>query len=108
MANVTVRIEKAVTPKQKAGLKQLRRMQLDLRWIFANEEKLRSKYLNKLVAVKNRKVAFAGDNPVELYATIRTAGEDINDFVYEYIRKEPACLLFRKTCLADNRRLGSI
>ncbi len=94
MADVKFVVKKAKTAEEKESLRQLHRMNGDMRWFFANEEKLRLKYLNKLVAVKNKKVAFTGDNYAELYAKIRVAGEDINDFLYEYMSKEPRCLLF--------------
>ena len=94
MAEVKFIVKKAETPEEKESLRQLHRMNEDMRWFFANEEKLRSKYLEKLIAVKNKKVAFTANNYPELYAKIRAAGEDIDDFLYQYISKEPRCLLF--------------
>jgi len=94
MAEGKIILKKAETPEEKAGIRQLRRMSEDRRWFFANEEKLRTKYLNKIIAFKNKRVAFTADNYPELYSKIQAAGEDIDDFLYEYMSKEPRCLLF--------------
>jgi hypothetical protein len=60
---------------------------------FANEEKLRSKYPNKFIAVKGKKVLFTNEEFKELFATIKAEGKDIDDFTIEYINEKPACLL---------------
>lgn len=94
MADTKFVVKKAETPEEKASLRQLRRMNEDTGWFFANEEKLRKKYPNKIIAFRNKKVEFTAENYPELFAKIREAEEDIDDFRYEFISKEPVCLLF--------------
>ncbi len=80
-------LEKRVTVK-------LTRAREDMEWFFANEKKLRSKYLNKYVAIKNKKILLIADTPEEMYTKIEASGEDPNDLLCDYMRKEPRCLLY--------------
>ena len=88
---VKTNLDPATEKKILAGLKRGRE---DMRWVFANEEELRSKYANKFIAVRDRKVEFVNDDVRKLFATIKAAGEDLNDFMIEYVREKPVCLLF--------------
>ena len=66
----------------------------DFRWIFANTEKLRSKYPDKYIAVKDQRVVFAYDDAKRLLDQIALSGLSADDFAIEYVRKELSCLLF--------------
>lgn len=90
---VTVRVEKVETPEEKEMLRELHHANQNLRFFLRNEEKLRSKYLNKYIAIKNKKVIFVADTADEMYAKIQAAGENLSDLLCDFMRKEPRCLL---------------
>jgi ribosome-associated translation inhibitor RaiA len=94
MARVTLRVEKVETPEEKRRLKELHQARENLRFFLRNEEKLRSKYVNKFIAIKNKKVIFTADTADEMYANIQAAGENLKDLFCEYMRKEPRCYLY--------------
>ena len=69
------------------------RVRSDFRWIFANAEKLRSKYPDKYIAVKGQRVVFAYDDAKRLLDRIALSGLSADDFAIEYVRKKPSCFL---------------
>lgn len=89
-----VKIVKLDPAVEKKMMVKLMRAREDVGWFFANEEKLRSKYLNKYIAIKNKKILFTADTPEEMYAKIEASGEDPNDLLCDYMRQEPRCLLY--------------
>ncbi len=93
MAHVKIVKTKHDPALEKKMLANIENSRKDLQWIFANEEKLRSRYSNKFIAVKGKKVLFAHEDFKKLFAAIKAEGEDVDDFTIEYIREKPACLL---------------
>jgi hypothetical protein len=77
----------------KALLDKHNRLSSDFRWIFANSEKLRSKYPNKYIAVKDERVVFAYADAKRLLDKIALSGLSADDFAIEYVRKKPSCFL---------------
>ncbi len=76
-----------------ALLKRFYRLREDFLWILTTKKKLRKKYPNKYVAVRNRTVRFANDTIEELLAEIKTHREQVDDFAIEYIGEHPVNLL---------------
>ena len=89
-----VEVKKNSNPAQEKELiAKHNKLRLDYLWIFANSEALRAKYPNRYVAVKDKKVVYANEDAKRLLSTIVKAGENIDDFAVEYVRKQAACFL---------------
>lgn len=90
-----VKIEKKV---DKELLKKYRRLHEDFLWILNNKEELRSTHANKYIAVENKKVLFSDDTMNGIMAKIIEAGQQVDDFIIEYIEKNPTHYLFAICC----------
>lgn len=71
-----------------------RRVQEDFMWILTNKEKLRTKYVNKYIAVENKEVKYTNGTIDGLIAKIKSSGKQVEDFAVEYIGESPVNLLF--------------
>lgn len=72
---------------------QHNRLSSDFRWIFDNTEKLRAKYPDKYIAVKDQQVVFAYRDAKRLLGKIALSGLSADDFAIEYVHKKPTCFL---------------
>jgi len=72
---------------------QRERLRTDYKWIADNRESLTQEFLNKYVAVKDKKVvAFDGD-VYSLLKQIRATGKKPDKFAVEYFSEHPVCYL---------------
>lgn len=78
---------------KKKLLEKNRRAMEDISWIFANEEKLRTEYPDKYIAVEDKKVEFYSETIEGLVSKINSSNRKVDDFSIEYIRVKPATFI---------------
>lgn len=74
--------------------REFHRLHADFRWVLDHMPELRSKYPNRYVAVKNKNVEYTGDTMEGIMEKIRQNNEQVDNFIIEYIEKQPVNLLF--------------
>ena len=72
---------------------QRERLRADYKWISANSESLSQKFLNKYVAVKDKKVVASDEDVYSLLKQIRATGKKPDKFAVEYFSEHPVCYL---------------
>lgn len=75
-------------------LKSYRRLREDYLWIFSNEDKLRTTYPDNYIAVEDKSVKFSGGSLEVVIEKIKESGEQVEDFIIEYMGTRRVNLLF--------------
>jgi hypothetical protein len=70
-------------------VERLERTAQDMKWLLDSEDELRTQYLHKYIAIKNKKVVFSADTPEEMVTKTLAAGENLNDLLCGYMDKGP-------------------
>ena len=73
---------------------KLNRYAKDFNWIQDNMRSLTAKYLKKYIAVKDQKVAYVADSMTEMVANILADGNDVSDYIIEYLQEEKQNFVF--------------
>jgi len=74
-------------------LERYDRLREDYLWIFATIKKLRTKYPNKYIAVKNKKVKYTNGTIESIIEEILRSDRKVEDFAIEYVGEHPVNLL---------------
>jgi hypothetical protein len=83
-----------VNPKlEQKMLNKLERLQTEYLWISANEKELKCTYLNKYIAVKDKKIAFESYDFEALLKVMIASKQDVDSFAVKRVTKDTACLL---------------
>jgi hypothetical protein len=72
---------------------QRENLRADYKWITTQEEILRRKYLNKYVAVKDKKVLLADDNAYKLVDNLKAGGISVGNTAIKFLSDHPTCFL---------------
>jgi len=72
---------------------QRERLRADYRWISDNRDKLTQEFLNKYVAVKDKKVVASDEDAPSLLKQLRATGKKPDKFAVEYFSEHPMCYL---------------
>jgi len=92
---VHVEIKKQTnSPFDKELLKSYRRLREDYLWIFSNASKLRTTYPDNYIAVENKSVKFSSESMKLLLTKIKESGEQVEDFIIEYMSTRRVNFLF--------------
>lgn len=79
--------------KMNEELKLLEKFQQDNRWLAENYHQLRKKYLNKFIAVKDKKVIDYDTDFNKLIERLEKKGEDLGRIVIEFMPPEDLILI---------------
>ena len=90
-----LKIKRDIDPTlEKKLLTTNQRLREDFLWIFTNEQKLRRKYSNNYIAVKNKKVVFVDNTLENVMAEISSAHKNVLDYAIHYVTEKPSNFLF--------------
>jgi hypothetical protein len=89
----SVAVKMVVGSEDKASYEQRERLRKDYLWISEQKTALSKDFLNKYIAVQNRKVILAEDNVYDLLKRIRASGIKPDDYAVEYMSEQPTCFL---------------
>ena len=68
-------------------------LRADYKWLAAQDEMLRKKYLNMYVAVKNKKVVLSSNNAYKLLDNLKSEGISVSNTAIKYLGANPTCFL---------------
>ncbi len=77
----------------KEELKILEEFEKDSKWLADNYGKVKEKYVNKFIAVKNKQVIDNDDDFHKLIKRLRDKGEDLRRVVIEFVPPEDVVLV---------------
>jgi len=72
---------------------KFKRYTRDYNWVQDNRDRLKEKYNNKYIAVKNFKVHYTADTMPEMVRKILESGDEVGDFIIEFITDKPLSLI---------------
>ena len=74
--------------------KKLQRYSQDYLWIQENYKNLAREHPNSYIAVKDKEVVFTAPTMEELVLQIEAAGEDVVEYIAEYVTTEETTFIF--------------
>ena len=72
---------------------QRERLRADYKWISDHRESLAEEFLNKYIAVKDKKVVASDNDAYGLLKQLRATGKKPDKFAMEYFSEHPVCYL---------------
>ena len=72
---------------------QREKLRSDYRWISDEQALLQKKYLNKFVAVRNKKVIVAAEDVYALMEELKMKGLRTDSVAVEFVSEKPLCFL---------------
>lgn len=88
-----VEVKMGVSSDDNASYEQRERLRNDYKWIYEQKTTLSKDFLNKYIAVQNRKVVLAEDNVYDLLKKMRASGMAPDNYAVEYLSEQPTCFL---------------
>ncbi len=82
------------TNKMLSDLDLLNSAEESLKWFIANSSKIKNKYPNKLIAIKDKTIVASSGNTEELLKTLKEKGIDDSEVLIEVIPSKDEITIF--------------